>query len=150
MDFKYGTYGYIAMKDKKAAFDNITLNPNVSASSSQQAFEKILKHYIKEIVKPDDHDIYQSHNLNRLVNNSKITELNSRYKDIKLLRDIYYDTRYPGEDYWDVDSQAAEILYNISAELIQIVMDQLNCLHEINGEAADDSIRKLKEELESL
>lgn len=73
---------------------------------AEQVAEKMLKSVLTlEVV--DVTSILQSHNLKNIY--TKIQEagvdLNLCKKDLSMLKDVYFDARYPGENYIDVNQE---------------------------------------------
>lgn len=119
--FKPGTYGYIAKKDLETSFGNITTFPNACALYAQQAVEKMLKQYIKEVSQSTDSSLLHSHNLKRLAKFANIGALNASMLNLYELTDAYYNTRYPGDDYFDVTPTEAEQFYLAASSACNII-----------------------------
>lgn len=88
----------------------------------QQVSEKMLKSVV-EAVCPDPEDILKSHNLKRIYREIKKNEPNFKLeeKDLSMLKDYYFDARYPGDDYIDVTKEECveclDIMYDVIAEV---------------------------------
>lgn len=127
MDFKYGSYGYIAQKDLNRAYKSLDMNePSLSALCAQQAVEKILKHYIAvKSLDRSDKDLLKSHNNRRLATACKLDDLGPLINGLKDFDSVYFDTRYPGESYYEVDAVNARKLLDLTRAVFEVVVDNL-------------------------
>ena len=118
--FDFGTYGYIAEKDLKCAEKNLSIGEyNAVGVYSQQALEKIAKHYIqRKFIVEDIAELMRSRKLRKLYSRIKsYVDIKNEMEVIYALTDCYFDTRYPSENYFELDSKSAE-RYLESAKLI--------------------------------
>lgn len=123
MKYVEHTYGAIAHRDLEAARLTVENLPFVSVFNSQQACEKILKHYLQlKLPKSDlQSDLLHSHKLRRLAHAAQISELDSYREILLLLQDYYFDGRYPGSDYVEPDAKIAQELYEGAQKVVEIV-----------------------------
>ncbi len=123
LQYKYGTYGYIAKRDLENAVKCLKSEmPNLAIFSAQQAMEKLLKHYLSETyVGIDKTDIMRSHKLSLLANKTGISGL-KQYRDcLNTISNYYFDGRYPGSDYEEVSAEEAAELVGIAQDLFVLV-----------------------------
>lgn len=90
------------------AYDcNDTLSYNRVAAEAQQVLEKLLKGMVEmcgDISVFDKERLLKTHNLRKLgetVNANFGTELN--ISDLAYVKDFYYEARYPGDEFVEVD-----------------------------------------------
>jgi len=120
--FQFGTYGYIAKKNLRSAEKNLNLDADFVLYGSQQAIEKMLKHYIQlTYFKPDVKDILHTHKLHILLNKSGIVELQQYKSEIIDLSNYYFDGRYPGIGYQDIDMSDACDLFEAAKNIVAII-----------------------------
>ena len=89
---------------------------------AEQVAEKMLKSVLTlEVV--DVTSILQSHNLKNIY--TKIQEagvdLNLCKKDLSMLKDVYFDARYPGENYIDVNQEDCADYVRIMYDVVSAV-----------------------------
>ena len=102
---------------------------NNMATLAQQVAKKLLKSVL-EVTSPSANKEINSHNLKTILNtiNEEETLLNLNYKDISVLKDYYFDTRYLGADFANVTkeeiSDAFEIVYNVLDEVNKFRTDK--------------------------
>lgn len=149
MTFDYGTYGYIAMKDLKAAEMNVEMCPHISAQCSHAAVEKMLKHLIL-VYKEDSserREMLKKHKPRVLIRYLNIDLLNSFTSQLAEFDTFYYETRYPGEEYYDVTVEQARdmlsIAHNLCADAITF-LGQPQCNYEPQRHKYVTGINKLK------
>lgn len=121
--FKVGSYGMIALRDLRCS--GILLEAesyNDSVVYSQQAIEKILKHYIHAgYAGGVDAATLKSHKLLLLLRASGINELEPYRDVVSTITDCYFDARYPGIDYTEY-TRADAIRYNtVATEIVDLV-----------------------------
>lgn len=124
MKFKHNTYGYIATKELNVATRLISTEYEVSAGYSQQVVEKICKEYISrfEIGGEDERKIIlKSHNMLSLLKFTEIKELASLTFSIREFNKLYYDTRYPGENFYEVEYEDSVVLLDLAKKIYIIV-----------------------------
>lgn len=135
-----GTYGYIALNDLYVLYDTKLRPCGMHATAIHDVAEKLLKHVIAiECADSDDRDIaLHSHSFMKLVN--KISEVHPIKKNtlvnIRTLSDSYYEVRYPGDNYIDVDKE----LMNDYIECLNSILSwfmftaDIESLHSLNCE----------------
>lgn len=123
MEFNYGSYGYIACRDLQKAKAMVNTFPDGSVTYSQQAAEKILKHWINETIHSEEvESLLKSHKLVRLLSYTT-TELLSRYRgDLSELTSYYFDSRYPGINYTEPSLEDATHFYQCVERLTDDVI----------------------------
>ena len=110
---------------------------NPAAASAQQIAEKMLKS-VAELVCTGIEKLMTSHNLRALYDEIKRvdTSLQLERKDLALLKDYYYDARYPGDNFVIVTvDELREAL-----EIMLDVVEAVNCWrtsHELEILIAD-------------
>lgn len=150
MKYKYGSYGYISKKDLQSALNNLNTDYGVSALYSQQSVEKICKEMIlrlniKEGTRERD-DALHSHKITlilKFINNSK---LNQFLKEIKDFNDVYFNTRYPGEEFYEVDYLEAKELFELSSRFIKVVEMEIELYESSIARPSSDSIAEISNE----
>lgn len=124
--YKFGSYGYIAMKNLKSAERNLEIDADVVVYNSQQAVEKILKEYIKATYfSADIESLLHTHKLHLLVKKSGIDKLSGFKSDIADLSNYYFDGRYPGIGYEEVTQEDALRLFNAAKQMVAIVESKI-------------------------
>ena len=86
-------------------------NYNVLAAQCAQVCEKYLKAIISEkfIMNGEYKVLLQTHNLrNILAKIKEIYDVKITLREIKYVGDFYYDARYPGDNFMNVDEEAIE------------------------------------------
>lgn len=122
MEYKFGTYGEIAHSDLESA--EIIFKSGGPAKAvvfySQQACEKILKHYLQLKLKNDVEltSLLKSHKLRRLSTAAEIEALWQYRADLADLQDAYFEGRYPGEDYTLPTMQIAGMLLEAAKAIV--------------------------------
>jgi len=121
-------------------------NFNVIASLCAQAGEKFLKAVIERGFSDDPSvlDLLHSHNL-RALYNKIITRysLSVTSKDCKWLGDFYYDARYPGDNFVEVNESDAQECLNIVQQIQKDVYGILNLIGN-KEEEAKEMLSKIK------
>ncbi len=124
-NYKVGSYAYIAIKDFHTA--EVLLNNGIydaATVSMQQSIEKMCKAYIQNN-KIDIAELKGSHNLYRLLHVVD-SVLAQKYKgDLFDLKDAYYDTRYPGIDYREIDCALASKLMTVTEDVMIAINKKL-------------------------
>lgn len=149
MKFEYGSYGYIAMKDLKAAELNLEMCPHISAQCSHAAVEKMLKHLIV-IYKEDSlerREMLKKHKPKVLSRYLAIPDLKKFISQLSDFDSFYYETRYPGEEYYDVTEDQAQEMLDIAEGLCTTVVNLLgrsDSVFELRKTESISSIRSLK------
>lgn len=109
-------------------------NYNGVASGCAQAAEKYLK-ALAEICLVDDAEgaaVLKTHNLRTLVNRIKeqIPGVTLNSKDCKWLGDFYFEARYPGDNFVQVNEEDARECLRITEEIRETVVQELNRLEQ--------------------
>lgn len=121
IEFKPGSYGYIAQRNLRDALSNMETSPALCAELSQQAVEKLLKQYMQEVLHCRDIGILHTHSIRRLLASAKIEGLTPYAAQLIALTEVYYNTRYPGEEYYEVNASEAEKLYLAAAAACTVI-----------------------------
>lgn len=110
-------------------------NFNHVASGCSQAAEKYLKALAERCLvgDPDGVLIMKTHNLRTLVNKVKqyYPEIPLNSKDCKWLGDFYFDARYPGDNFVEVNEEDALECLKITEEIRTAVLAALDENDEI-------------------
>ena len=122
--FSQGSYGYIAEKDLATAKKILDLSPQHSAFLSQQSVEKILKQALQE-TGISAYDLFKTHTLKKLARNLHEFNLDNFLVDLTDLTDVYFNTRYPGEEYWEIDLTKSKKLLSVAIDINSIVIKKL-------------------------
>lgn len=104
-------------------------NYNVLATQCAQVCEKYLKAIISEklIMNPENKVLLQTHNLRNILAKIKETyEVNITLREIKYVGDFYYDARYPGDNFMNVDEEAIEDCIEITKRVRKVCLTILN------------------------
>lgn len=123
---KMNNYLSLAKNDMEAAKHLINIAPQNVPSLCQQALEKILKHYITELVFLEDVSVLKSHSLKKLARTTNIYNLNNYLIDLTDLTDYYFDTRYPGESFIEISIDEANKCYAKAEEIFNIILNEFN------------------------
>lgn len=133
---------------------------NPAAASAQQIAEKMLKS-VAELVCTGIEKLMTSHNLRALYDEIKRvdTSLQLERKDLALLKDYYYDARYPGDNFVIVTvdelREALEIMLDVveavncwrTSHELEILIDDPRGGVSISNEQIETEILKLCENL---
>lgn len=124
-----GTYYSIAFDDFQYLFDQKDSKyVNHIAPLCQQCAEKYLKSIIVDSGVPlEDKELLKSHSLVKLASyiEKNIIPLQIDRRELRLLTDFYYDTRYPGDNFYIID----EIELKSGLELLYIIKDIADNFH---------------------
>ena len=107
------TYMDIALEDYDTAFDLRGLNRlNPCVKYVQQFVEKSLKHIICLNADPKDERLLGTHNLPVIANRvEEILGIKHSKEDkqwFSILKGLYFNTSYPGDNYEEVDKERAD------------------------------------------
>lgn len=119
--YKYVSYGYIALRDLMSAKKSVQALPSVSGCYSQQAVEKMIKHYLKEVLASDSEDAMGTHKISKLIRASGLKFPDDIGSTLRDLTDVYLDTRYPGDEYWELDTATALQYYNAAEKAVVLI-----------------------------
>lgn len=121
-EFKYGSYGYIAETSLAEGKSALTAGIfGLAGQASQHAAECILKQYLKECLPEQDNSLLKSHSLRRLIAACpELKPLVSTYGFLEL-QSLYFDTRYPGDDFWELDERSATAVFASAESLFTAV-----------------------------
>jgi len=116
-----GTYYSIAFDDFQYLIDQKDSKyVNHLAPLCQQCAEKYLKSIIVDSAVPlDDKELLKSHSLVKLAAyiDKNVIPLQIDRRELRLLTDFYYDTQYPGDNFYIIDEveldSGLELLYTI-------------------------------------
>lgn len=149
MEFDYGTYGYIAMKDLKAAEINVEMCPHISAQCSHAAVEKMLKHLITVYKEdsPERREMLKKHKPRVLVRYLNIDLLENFVAQLAEFDTFYYETRYPGEEYYDVTVAQAGDMLGIAIAVCEAAVKNLEqpcCSYDPHRGKYSATINKIK------
>lgn len=149
MEFDYGTYGYIAMKDLKAAEVNVEMCPHISAQCSHAAVEKMLNHLITVYKEdsPERREMLKKHKPRVLVRYLNIDLLENFVAQLAEFDTFYYETRYPGEEYYDVTVAQARDMFGIAIAVCEAavkILEQPRCSYDPHRGKYSATINKIK------
>ena len=114
------TYKEIAEEDFNAVKKLIGFEMwNIAGQHLQQACEKQLKHWLEENNKLDIH-LARTHNLRKLLRAIGDYEADF-YKIASLVENYYFDTKYPGDDYIELNKQEIDAAIEFYNELIKFL-----------------------------
>ena len=118
------TYKEIAEDDYRGATGLADLEMwNLAGQHLQQACEKQLKHHLEENNKLDI-TLARTHNLRKLLREIGGYE-NDFYKTAALVENYYFDTKYPGDDYIELNKQDIDTAIEFYDDLINF-LEQTN------------------------
>lgn len=120
-------------------------NYNGVASLCAQAAEKYLKALLEVAFAEGALSLMHSHNLRAITNKlkEKYPELEISSKDIKWLGDFYFDARYPGDNFVEVNLEDAQECLRITEALQQKVTTILEG-HEIEKQKKMKQVQELE------
>ncbi len=118
------SYYEIAIDDLHYAEDSFPLGYyNQVSAQFMQASEKALKSVL-ELVDTGIESLLKTHSLKSIY--YRIHKIQDSFvlndKDLSYLTDFYFDTRYPGDNYWDVTEEQC-------LECAKITYDVLDCVN---------------------
>lgn len=127
---------YLYMKASIEVARNLG-NYNILAAQCAQICEKYLKAIIAEklIMDAGNKELLQSHNLRSIL--SKIKEvypIDVTLREVKYVGDFYFDARYPGENFTNVDEEAINDCIEITENVREA---SLKVLNEIQARTLD-------------
>jgi len=117
-------YYSIAMDDLLYLQHNLdTTHYNQIAAGSQQVAEKLLKS-ILELVQPEAESLLCGHNLRKIYEAIPKDEgMKLSIRDLSFLKDQYFETRYPGDNFVIVTreecSECLEIMYEVVSQVTE-------------------------------
>lgn len=123
-DIAFNDYLYLSRSTDTKFYNQIS-------SATQQVAEKLLKSVLVE-VKINAEDIFKSHNLNIIYREiCSVYQSNKPLKvaELSLLKDMYFQARYPGEDFILVSEE--ECIYNL--KILLDVIEYTNRFREEFG-----------------
>lgn len=122
MEFKYGTYGYIAKKDLARSKTAITLrDTNMCSFYCQQCLEKIGVQYVLLSMGREQTTLTKfSHKLKTIYAKIDLDDIEGSAEALLAITDCYYDTRYP-EAYFTLGCLDAEKYLAVTEEIFNKV-----------------------------
>lgn len=149
MDKKINSYYGMAYNDHCFAETSLHIaerlgNYNNLAFICSQAAEKYLKAVLEVTFGEESLGLMHSHNLRAITNMLKkaYPDLEISSKDMKWLGDFYFDARYPGDNFVEVNREDAIECLRLTKELQETV----TCLLK----QAEAELHKKKEQIEGL
>ena len=141
-----GNNSYLALakrdlQNAKELFDVTTTGYNLVVRLSQQAVEKIMKHFIEELGFEKFRPLLSSHNTVSLY--SAILELGVLSEDFAtkremiILKSYYFDTDYPGENYIEIDRHSAKDALNFAQGFVDEILEYE---HDSGGNSEEDRV----------
>ena len=126
MKFDYGSYGYIALRDLEDARNSVSTMPRLSVLASHGAVEKILKQYARVQGIDSEHpEIMKSHKPATMVSKLGLPALIDERPALFEFGDLYYDTRYPSNDFFEATVEDSRRILATAERVVQIVLDAL-------------------------
>lgn len=111
----------------------------------------MLKHYIQlTYFKPDIKDILHTHKLHILLNKSGITELQQYKSEIMDLSNYYFDGRYPGIGYQEIDMNDACDLFEATKDIVAVVEKKINEVENLNANSGSTQQKPINKSSSSL
>lgn len=135
-------YYFIACNDYKFLLRNLDSDfYNNMAVECQQICEKALKS-ILVYVNPDAKSIMNSPNLKQIYNaiNEDEEVINLDIAKLSLLKDYYFDARYPGDDFINVSKEEFEIAYSTLIDVLNEV-NRWRVQHNLEVELLSESLK---------
>jgi len=137
----YFSIGFNDLRYLLAYDRNDTLSYNRVASESQQVLEKILKGIIEMcsgFTIFEKERLLKTHNLRKLgeaINKNFGTDIN--LSDLAYVKDFYYEARYPGDDFVEVDlltrDRCIEIVKCVILKVIHLCPEAPNEVNQLLG-----------------
>ena len=134
-------YYYIACNDYKYLLRNLDSDfYNNMAVACQQICEKALKSVLV-CVNPDVKSILNSHNLRQIYSAIDEEELiNLDIAKLSLLKDYYFEVRYPGDNFTNVSKKEFEIAYYTLIDVLNEV-NKWRVKHKCEVEIPSESLK---------
>ena len=134
-------YYYIACNDYKYLLRNLDSDfYNNMAVACQQISEKALKSVLV-CVNPDVKSILNSHNLRQIYSAIDEEELiNLDIAKLSLLKDYYFEVRYPGDSFTNVSKKEFEIAYLTVLDVLNEV-NKWRIKHNLEVEIPSESLK---------
>lgn len=99
---------------------------NLVARLAQQGVEKMMKHFIEKLSHEDFIPLLGTHNTVRLYNAilslGLIAENRAHRKELLLLKNYYFDTNYPGENYIEIDRETAQEALDFATMFVDMLL----------------------------
>ena len=142
MEFKFGSYGYIASKNLKESQRVMSIAPSTAAESALAASEKILKHCVVTLC---PHSVERDRILRSHKPKSIANFLNDiRFKDIRSelleINDLYFEIRYPGDEYHDITVEEAARIFECCKAVFDICVEILQTTKASKSSSSVDKI----------
>lgn len=121
------SYGYIAINDLYYLYNTRVYAANPIASIMQGVVEKLLKHVISNEISNNE-EVLKSCNLPKLVDaiSSLYNVTPMTFKNLKLLSYAYYEVRYPGDNFINVDDETLEEYIECTNSVLSWFMEKVN------------------------
>lgn len=123
-DIAYNDYLFMRGAERTKQYNNL-------CTQAQQIAEKLLKSVAENVIPPDSKNLMNGHNLRLLYREIRKAVPEFKVKsesDLVALKDMYYDVRYPGENYFI----ATEDQYIESVETVEDIIQQVNLFRKAN------------------
>ena len=124
------SYLALAKRDLQNAqelFQVTSTGYNLVARLAQQGAEKIMKHFIEKLSHEDFIPLLGTHNTVRLYNAilslGMIPENRAHRKELLLLKNYYFDTNYPGENYIEIDYETAKEALDFATMFVEMLLE---------------------------
>lgn len=143
-DIAHNDYLYLMSSIDSPYYNNI-------CACAQQVAEKLLKSVAELVVDDMPPNLLNTYNLRILYDNikRKVPDFNLDHSKLSMLKDMYFNTRYPGDNFITATKENSEECL----ETLHSVVEEVNRFRGCNGETVlDFSIRKtdFRSELEKV
>lgn len=127
MRFEYGSFGHIAEKDLIRATKTYQIGEfSVCGFYCQQCLEKIGKQYLQRALLGSLETLdLKTHRLKKIYSKIDLADIDDALVTLYALTDCYFDSRYPGEDYFELDEQSAWKYLNATRRIFEKVCNQI-------------------------
>lgn len=123
MEIKKGSFLDIALADLDTAEALVGRQNNQAVCASQQAVEKALK----AVIEMGGDRAPSIHNVGKLCQLTNNDRLKDRLIEINSFGSLYIDLRYPGSQYYEIDTVSAKKYVALAIEIVDI------CIQIVTG-----------------
>lgn len=128
MKYGYGSYGDIPLKDLESARAALGGATRLAMWGAQQAAEKMLKQAVLSLLPlgEERRHLLRSHSTKLIASRLSIPGLGEYVQALRDLDELYINTWYPGEDYFEVTEKEAEEYFSKAEAIVYLVGDYLS------------------------
>lgn len=143
--FKYGSYGDIALQNLNEAKGSFNAGLYKGTGFwSQQAVELILKEYINTKESNPSNELLHSHSISKFTRAYKELSHLKSISGFSDLANIYFNTRYPGDEYWVLDRESAEEVLGFAIKVVDEICVMIESIRNEKDRGCANDLHKLQ------